>query len=284
MSNGTAQSWTLFWERGKGAACLPESLAAHGRLAQVWRTSASGLPPQARVIDLACGSGAVAHALRQARPDLSIVGVDYALIPPSQVPGIELMSGVALERLPFDDACFDGAVSQFGIEYADRTGAIGELARILRPGSPITLVMHHADSPVVRHNHARDRALGEVAGTAVERAFLDGDRATLGALFAGLRSAHAGQDVVAEFEQGLGSALAQPAEARADMWRGLAAMVGKERDILSALAGAAIADCQPWLANLSASFAMSPPSVVKDAGGLPLAWLLEGRRSESACR
>ncbi len=279
MSYVTAQSWTAFWKRGKGAACLPDSVDAHERLAQVWRTTSSDLPQMARVIDLACGSGAVSYMLRQARPDLSIVGVDYARVPPSLMAGVELISSVALEQLPFDDRCFDCAVSQFGIEYADQPGAVRELLRVLRPGSPITLVMHHADSPVVLHNKLRERALGELTGAAVESAFLQGDRAAFNRTFASLQSAFADQDVVAEFAQGLGSALAQPAEDRATFWRGLAAMVSREREILSALASAAVADCQPWLTELSASFTMDPPTVVREANGLPLAWLLRGRRT-----
>lgn len=279
MSNVTAQSWTAFWERGKGAACLPDSLDAHERLAQVWRTTWSDLPQMAKVIDLACGSGAVSYTLRRARPDLSIVGVDYARVPPSLMAGVELISSVALEQLPFDDGGFDCAVSQFGIEYADRPGAVRELSRVLRPGSPIALVMHHADSPVVLHNRQRERALGEVTGAAVESAFLDGDRAAFDRAFASLRSTFGDQDVVAEFEQGLGSSLAQPAVDRANFWPGLAAMVSREREILSALASAAVADCQPWLTELSPSFAMDPPAVVREANGLPLAWLLRGRRT-----
>lgn len=279
MSYVTAQSWTAFWERGKGGSCLPYSLDAHERLAQVWRTTSSDMPQMAKVIDLACGSGAVSYLLRQARPDLSIVGVDYARVPPSLMAGVELIPSVALEHLPFDDGCFDGAVSQFGIEYADRPGAVGELLRVLRPGSPITLVMHHADSPVVLHNKLRERALGELTGTAVESAFLKGDRAAFNRVFASLQSAFADQDVVAEFEQGLGSALAQSAEDRADFWPGLAAMVSREREILFALASAAVVDCQPWVTELSTSFAMDPPAVVRDANGLPLAWLFRGRRT-----
>lgn len=279
MNTVTAQSWTAFWERGKGSVCLPGSVDAQERLAQIWRTTASDLPQMAKAIDLACGSGAVSHTLRASRPDLSIVGVDYARVPPSRIAGVELISGVALEQLPFDDRCFDCAVSQFGIEYADRSGAVRELSRVLRPGSPITLVMHHADSPIVLHNKLRERALGEVTGAAVKRAFLDGDRVAFDRTFASLRTAFADQDVIVEFEQGLGSALARPAEDRAGFWPGLAAMVSREREILSALASAAVVDCQAWLSELSTGFAMDPAVVVREANGLPLAWLLRGRRT-----
>jgi hypothetical protein len=221
----------------------------------------------------------VGYLLRQLRPDVSVVGVDYAQIGPSRMAGVELIPGVSLERLPFGDGCFDGAVSQFGIEYADRPGAARELSRVLRSGSLTTLVMHHADSPVVRHNRRRELALGGLTARAVERAFLDGDRIAFNREFALLRSGFADQDVVTEFERGLGSALGQSVEERSALWRDVATKVDQERQILSALGSAAVADCQPWLDELSSSFEMEPATVISEANGLPLAWLLQGRRT-----
>lgn len=277
-SKAGSQSWTAFWEQGRGSACLPQSRAAHDLLARVWQGFASAVPRQGTVIDLACGSGAAARRLREARPDLSIVGVDYARVPPLRAPGFELLSGVALEHLPFDSGSFDGAVSQFGIEYADRAGAVSEAARILRQGAPIALVMHHAESPVVTHNKERERALARLTGADVERAFVGGDRTAFERIFSSLKSDFPRQDVIREFEQGLGAALAQAPDLRARTWRGLTALIAHERDILRALAEAAIADCSPWLAQLDEDFAMDPPAVVALADAPPLAWLLRGSR------
>lgn len=274
-----AKSWTAFWEFGHGAMCLPGSRSAHERLGQIWQSAARDLPPQARVLDLACGSGVVCYLLRQQRPDVSVVGVDYARIGPSRMPGVELLAGVSLEQLPFDGGCFDGAVSQFGIEYADRPCAVREVSRVLRSGSPITLVMHHAGSPVVQHNQRRVLALLELTGQAVERAFLEADRPAFEREFALLRSSFADQDVVQEFERGLSSALTQPAADRSALWRDVTSKVDLERRILAALASAAVTDCQPWLDELSGNFAMKPAETVAETDGLPLAWLLWGKRT-----
>lgn len=278
MSETSARSWTAFWEHGQGFSCLPESRAAHDRLAKVWHDFASALPRQARIIDLACGSGAAARRLHEARSDLSIIGVDYARLPPLRAPGFELIPGVSLERLPFESQSFDGAISQFGIEYADRSGAASEASRILRAGAPVALIMHHAESPVVAHNMERERVLALLTGADLGKALLDGDRAALGQIFAALRSENPGQDVVREFEQGLGAALAHPPHARAETWQHLTTMVAHERQILLALAQAAVADCAPWLEQLKANFAMEPPTVIATASGSPLAWLLRGSR------
>lgn len=275
----TAHAWTVFWQLGNGSVCLPSSADAHKRLAQIWRTTAADLPQSARILDLACGSGAVSYELRRERPDLSIVGVDYAQIGLSRMAGVELMSGVALERLPFADHSFDGAVSQFGIEYADRRRTVPDLARVLKPGSSIALVMHHADSPVVQHNRRREVALGELTGSTVESAFLGGNREELIHAFASLRSAFADQDIIAEFGQGLGSALVQPARDRAKLWQELTDMASREREILSALANAAVANCRPWLDDLSKGFQMNAPVVIRETNDLPLAWLLRGTRT-----
>lgn len=278
MSTSDARSWTTFWAHGQGASCLPQSRDSHEQLARAWTGFAAGLPPGARVIDLACGSGAAAHWLRSARRDLVLVGVDFADVRAHNIAGFELHSGVRLEQLPFAESSFDGAVSQFGIEYADRDQAIHEAGRILRPGAPFAFVMHHAESPVVIHNREREQALAKLIAETVERAFVEGDSAALGAAFSALRSEYPRQDVIGEFELGLGEAVRQAPGERSKTWQRLALMVRHERDILSALSQVAIADCGPWLESLDRFFLAEPASVIRSADGRPLAWLLTGRR------
>jgi len=155
--------WTRYWSSAssqRGAACLPNALgpieAAQKRL---WRDFARGLRRGARVLDLATGNGIVPRWMIQARPDLKLVGVDTAQSLPAAPKGVTLKAGVAIEALPFTDAAFDAATSQFGIEYGDVGAATRELARVLRPGAPLQLIVHHADGAVVAHNRGRRAAL-----------------------------------------------------------------------------------------------------------------------------
>lgn len=135
-----------------------------------WASFYAAFQDGGRVIDLATGGGQVArlgHAAAEAAGrSLEIVGVDYADLGPSEgevAPGLRLMGNVPLERLPFPDGFFDGATSQFGIEYADTRSAVSEVARVLKPGGRARFLMHHVDSAVSRSTAAQaaahDRAM-----------------------------------------------------------------------------------------------------------------------------
>jgi demethylmenaquinone methyltransferase/2-methoxy-6-polyprenyl-1,4-benzoquinol methylase len=97
--------------------------------------------PREHILDVATGTGAVAAELiRQKR--CAVVGVDQSeemlAIARERLPaGIELVEASA-ERLPFDDASFDGLTFTYLLRYVDDPGAtLRELARVVRPGGTI---------------------------------------------------------------------------------------------------------------------------------------------------
>jgi len=125
-------------------------------LDRVWRrrlARALVLPPGSRVLDLCCGTGDQALALR--RPGIEIVAADFclpmlALAAPkfaaanrpgagasggrSGLPEPSVLNADAL-NLPFPDASFHAATVSFGLRnVADLDRALAELARVLRPG------------------------------------------------------------------------------------------------------------------------------------------------------
>jgi ubiquinone/menaquinone biosynthesis C-methylase UbiE len=98
-----------------------------------------------RVLDVACGNGNA--ALAAARRWWRVTGLDYvpALLrraaDRAQAEGLalELVEGDA-ERMPFDDASFDAALSTFGIMFApDQERAAREITRVVKPGGKIGL-------------------------------------------------------------------------------------------------------------------------------------------------
>lgn len=100
-------------------------------------------PPGARVLDVACGTGDLAFALARARPDLAVTGVDAssrmlalaaARRDAARLPNVHLVAG-DLARLALSDASVDVVTGGYAIRNAPSwRGAIGELARVLRPG------------------------------------------------------------------------------------------------------------------------------------------------------
>jgi SAM-dependent methyltransferase len=81
----------------------------------------------AAALDVGCGTGSFLPVL--GRYADRVVGVE----PLGGSPGAGIVAGDA-ERLPFDQASFDLIVALDVLEHVDDRAAVGELARVLRPG------------------------------------------------------------------------------------------------------------------------------------------------------
>jgi demethylmenaquinone methyltransferase/2-methoxy-6-polyprenyl-1,4-benzoquinol methylase len=105
--------------------------------------------PDDVVLDVAAGTGAVALELVR-KHRCSVVGVDQSpemlaearrrIELAAQADRIRLVEASA-ERLPFDDASFDGLTAAYLLRYlGDLPAGLRELARVLRPGATISLL------------------------------------------------------------------------------------------------------------------------------------------------
>lgn len=156
------EAWGRFWSdrRGGASGSLPEGLQKIDLVQRKhWHAFARSLAKGARVLDLGTGNGVVLGKMSSARPDLKLIGVDSSPSLPPAPRGMTLRSRVEMERLPFPDASFDAAVSQFGWEYADTSAAAPEIGRVLRPSGKLQLIVHHRSGPIVAHNMPRRESL-----------------------------------------------------------------------------------------------------------------------------
>ncbi len=104
-----------------------------------------GARPQ-RVLDVACGPGAVTRALAR-RTNAHIVGLDLSAemtraafdnASRSPLDGRVFIVRARGEQLPFADASFDALTFTYLLRYVDDPAAtLRELARVVRPGGPI---------------------------------------------------------------------------------------------------------------------------------------------------
>jgi len=100
--------------------------------------------PSDNVLDVACGTGAVALELVRQK-GCSVVGVDQSpemLAEARQRLGerVRLVEASAQE-LPFEEASFDGLTAAYLLRYLDDLPAgLRELARVLRPGATMSLL------------------------------------------------------------------------------------------------------------------------------------------------
>lgn len=107
---------------------------------------AANIGPGQRVLDVACGTGALTVAVAErVAPRGAVLGLDanpeMLEVARRKQGSIEWRDGRA-ESLPFADASFDAVVSQFGLMFFDdRVAALREMQRVLRPGGHLAVAV-----------------------------------------------------------------------------------------------------------------------------------------------
>ncbi len=148
-----------------------------------------------RVLDLACGTGVLAREVRSRMGAADLVtGLDPSAgmleVARKFDPSVEWRQGMA-ESLPFPDASFDVVVSQFGFMFfSDRSGALREVVRVLRPGGRMALAVWDflENIPAYADEVALlERLVGIPASDALRAPFVLGDRRALETLLTGAK-------------------------------------------------------------------------------------------------
>jgi ubiquinone/menaquinone biosynthesis C-methylase UbiE len=104
---------------------------------------AARLPATAAVLDVGCGTGRLLDRLGSAQPGWSLVGLDrspgMASAARRQRPWLRIVLGTA-EALPYPDRSFDAVVTTLSFHHwSDKSGALAEVFRVLRPGGLLAL-------------------------------------------------------------------------------------------------------------------------------------------------
>ena len=151
-----------------GAAMLEDraSLPSYGDMLSCL-VNRMRIPDSVQVLEVGCGPAALCRQLLASRPDVAVTGVDangYLLregaalarakgLPvsgpdtPGDTPvagGLRLIEGDAAS-LPFADNSFDALYSITVLEECDADQALAEMARVVRPGGPVGVVVRAID-------------------------------------------------------------------------------------------------------------------------------------------
>jgi SAM-dependent methyltransferase len=155
-------------------------------------SNAAGVAPGQRVLDVACGTGALTLAAAAiVGPGGRVTGLDInpgmRAVAKGKSRTIDWREGQA-ENLPFDDASFDAVISQFGLMFFnDRPRALAEMMRVLKPGGRLVVAVCGAveRSPgYAAFAKLLDRLFGEEVGNAFRAPFVLGDAEELGRIAA----------------------------------------------------------------------------------------------------
>ena len=143
MTDENAELWERhadWWQREFTDGADPEYTEQIIPLVLEWTEGAE------RVLEVGTGEGQVARAIARAHGG-TVVGIDPTR---NQIEeairrggGVEYHR-VGAESLPFDDASFDAVVCCLVFEHIDAVdAAIGEVARVLRPGGRFVFCLNH---------------------------------------------------------------------------------------------------------------------------------------------
>jgi len=113
-------------------------------------------PPPGRVLDVGCGTGAL--AARLARLGYTVVGLDPSRgmldVLRERAPEVEAMRGSGTE-LPFEDGEFDLSLSVATMHHIADAGAVrqtlAEMVRVVKPGGQVLIWDHNPRNPYWPH-------------------------------------------------------------------------------------------------------------------------------------
>ena len=164
--------------------------AAAGIQRQVATELVSHLPARqapTNILDLGCGTGFALNLLRSRYPETQLVGIDFSENMLRRVPAMPALQKISANAtlLPLTDACADLVISSLTYQWCALDLALGEAARVLRPGATLafsTLTgetfgeLRHAFAGIDDAPHVLPLLPPDAISTAVARAGLTGIR------------------------------------------------------------------------------------------------------------
>jgi ubiquinone/menaquinone biosynthesis C-methylase UbiE len=174
VANDPSVNWSAELERLHEEASRTHFIDRWTRAAILNRTGP--LLPGATIADVGCSTGYLLEDLQAAYPMANLIGIDLIAAglhkAHRQLPAARLLRADACE-LPLADGSVDAVVSANLLEHIpDDTGALREIARVLRPGAQAAIVVPAGPSTYDYYDrflgHERRYGRGELAAKCAE--------------------------------------------------------------------------------------------------------------------
>lgn len=157
--------WDDYWAGSSSGVAYGAEGVRHPVLDEFWTSMLTSVKQADRVLDVACGRGAVLEHLGDSDAQvLETIAVDYSepALRSLREHYPDVMTVAAdVVGLPFADSRFDLVLSQFGVEYGG-VAAVKDLARLCAPSGQLAMVIHAEGSLVYRECETNLRVLEEL--------------------------------------------------------------------------------------------------------------------------
>lgn len=155
-------AWDRYWAHGFLTSCRNAFSGNYeGTVRALWEAFFAELGPDARILDIGTGNGAIpliaAAAGLDANRRYDIHGIDLAAIRPEEtvktdrhlLEQIRFHPRTPAEATGFEPASVDAITGQYAFEYTDTARSAAELGRIAAPDARLMFVLHHSRSVVM---------------------------------------------------------------------------------------------------------------------------------------
>ncbi len=168
LEQDRTQAWNAYWQGASGTDAFASGGLSHPGFPAFWALAlgeflASDAGGEARILDLATGSGAVIEAL-SLLPGAKLENLSCLDVSKAAIDGVKNrfanITGIVASAndIPLEAGQFNLLTSQFGIEYAG-PAAIDEAVRLLAPGGSLLFLMHIRPGSLYRECGAAVEAL-----------------------------------------------------------------------------------------------------------------------------
>lgn len=165
MNQSSSEQWSNYWQKNTVTTFHNQFENNYdGTVKDFWCSIFELLKPDAKIVDLATGNGAIAllaaEFSEQSKQGFSISGIDYAEIDPVSatsnmelnkfISNIQFFQNTRIENTPFESNSIDLVTSQFGMEYSDLSKSLLEVERILVNGGVLAMMVHFENSMIIQ--------------------------------------------------------------------------------------------------------------------------------------